>query len=98
MFSFIRIYRVPIWLALLKVQFYSNRTSRSNAGNDKIIGIVIFVSRYFNFNWGNKTSIIIIAFQKRARMEGQDSSLIAEENGAENRENKIIYLLIGLKL
>ena len=42
--------------------------------------------------------MIIIAFQKRARMEGQDSSLIAEENGAENRENKIIYLLIKLKL
>lgn len=42
--------------------------------------------------------MIIIAFQKRARMEGQDSSLIAEENGAENRENEIIYLLIGLKL
>ena len=58
----------------------------------------MFVRRYCNFNGGNKTSITIIAFQKRARMEGQDSSLIAEENGAENRENKIIYLLIGLKL
>ena len=40
----------------------------------------------------------IISLQKRARMEGQDSSLIAEENGEENRKNKSIYLLIGLKL
>ena len=27
-------------------------------------------------------------------MEGQDSSLIAEEDGAKNRKNKVIYLLI----